>query len=118
MSDKEYFADFPKLTVLPWVLWALAAVLIVATVVWATKAHAEPRYQAGDSKVRVVLHDEPCRLKDQITNLPYRIVWHEGEKTVEGCWGPRPDAGVAMAYFADKTMGLIPLDALTKVSGA
>ena len=92
-------------------------VLLLIAVAWSTKAHAAPKFEAdSEGGVRVVLHDEPCAL-DAVTNLPYRVVWHEGGQKVEGCWGPRPDAQVAVAYFADKTVALIPFGDIRPVQG-
>lgn len=103
-----------RLTILPWLVWAL----FIVTVVWATKAYSDPRLQAVDDGVRVILYDDKCELEDQITNLPYKAVWEEKGKTYRGCWGPRPDMRVMVAYFEDKTIGVIPMGALTRVSGA
>lgn len=103
-----------RLTILPWLVWALIAV----TVVWATKAYSGPRLQATQEGVRVVLYDDPCQLTEQIANLPYKATWEEDGKTFQGCWGPRPDMRVMVAYFEDKTVGIIPMGALNRVSGA
>jgi len=96
----------------------LGVVCLIALVVVATNAHADPRFQVSTGDIRVVLHDEPCALKDQITNLPYRAVWYEKGQVFEGCWGARPDEGVVLSYFSDKTVGLIPMGALVPVRGA
>jgi hypothetical protein len=93
-------------------------VLLAVAVTWPTKAHADPRFQVSIEGVTVVLYDDKCDLTDQITNLPYKATWTEKGKTYRGCWGARPDAGVVMAYFEDKTIGLIPMQGLTPVRGA
>lgn len=103
-----------KLTVLPWLIWAF----IAATVVWATKAHSDPVMQAVDGEVRVVLFTEKCELTSLIQNLPYKAEWHEKGKVFQGCWGARPSYGFVLTYFADLTVGVIPIQALTKVRGA
>lgn len=100
------------------ILGLLLGAFIGSAVIYSVSSRAEPRFQVQNEGVRVVLHDEPCQLKEQITNLPYRVVWYEKGKAVEGCWGARPEAGIAMAYFADKTVGIIPLSELTPVRGA
>lgn len=100
------------------VIVTLGIICAIALVLAAANAHADPRFQVSTGDIRVVLHDEPCALKDQITNLPYRAVWHEKGQVFEGCWGARPDEGVVLSYFSDKTVGLIPMGALTPVRGA
>lgn len=96
----------------------LCGAILAATVLWATKAFAGPVYQAaGGDGVRVLLHDEPCAM-NQVSNLPRRATWIEGGKTFEGCWGFRPNEGVVLAFFSDKTVVAIPLRAFVKVQGA
>lgn len=116
-QDKEWFCDFPKmpkLTVLPWLVWAA----IIVSVIWATKAYAEPVLKATVEDVSVFLWTDECALKGQIKNLPYKATWQEKGKTFQGCWGARPDIGVVIFYFEDKTMGLAPIQAFEKVAGA
>lgn len=92
--------------------------VLVFTVAWATKAYADPRFAVSTDKFRVTLYDEPCALKDQITNLPYKAVWEEAGKVYQGCWGPRPEVESIVVYFTDKTVGIIPFGALKPVTGA
>ncbi len=96
------------------VLFAVA----VCAVLISNKAHAEPVYQAAsaDGALRIVLHDERCALAE-ITNLPRRATWTENGTTYEGCWGARPDQGIVLAYFSDKTVAAIPVQAFAKVTG-
>ena len=117
-QEKEYFADFPKLTILPWLLWALAIGVVIAAVLYAGKVRAEPRFTTTDGNVVVTLYDDACQLTDQITNMPYKATWQEGGKTFQGCWMARPDAQAALAYFADKTVALIPFGMLKAAQGA
>ena len=84
----------------------------------ATAAVAAPMFTVQADGVRVTLYDEPCTLKRDIVNLPYRATWEEKGKTFEGCFGARPDMGLVVVYFNDKTVGVIPLDALVKVRAA
>ncbi len=120
MRETEWFsgasieAPQPSLTVLPWLFWvAIALAMILAPL-----AYAEPVYQAGsaDGTLRIVLHDEKCALAE-IANLPRRATWTEGAKTYEGCWGARPDQGIVLAYFTDKTVVAVPVQAFSKVTG-
>jgi hypothetical protein len=115
-QEKEYFNDFPKmprLTVIPWVIWAA----IIVTAIWATSAAAEPRFQVTADGARVVLFDDKCAVS-AVANLPYKATWEEKGKVYQGCWGARPDAGVVMFYFDDKSVGIIPMQELTAVKGA
>ena len=93
----------------------LVLILIAAT--WPTKAHAEPVMQTSEGGVTVQLWTDACALQKQISNLPYKATWHENGKVIEGCWGARPDAGVVIFYFADKTVGMAPIQAFVKVVG-
>jgi hypothetical protein len=93
-------------------------VLVLLAATWPTKAHADPRFQVSTDKFRVVVYDEPCKLTDQISNLPYRATWQEGSKVYEGCWAPRTEIEAVVFYFADKTVGIIPFGALKPVQGA
>lgn len=97
----------------------LTVVLMAASVgiLYPKMARAEPVYQAVTGNVRRVLHDDACTLKE-ITNLPRRATWTEGGATFEGCWGARPEQGVVLAYFTDKTVAAIPISVFVKVLGA
>jgi hypothetical protein len=101
-----------------WVGRVLMAIAFLAFIAFATKAYAEPIYQANAENVNVVLFNDPCELTNHITNLKYKAEWHEGGKVIKGCWGPRPDYGLVQFYFEDKTTGLIPLQELAPVRGA
>ena len=116
MSEKEYDHDFPKipgLTVIPWLVWAVIIVLAI----WATKAYSEPVMQTSEGGVTLQLWTDACELQKDIQNLPYKATWHENGKVIKGCWGARPDVGVVVFYFADKTVGMAPIQAFTKVVG-
>ena len=100
-------------TILPWLLWALIAV----TAVWATKAHAVPIYEAiSEDGVRIVLHDDLCRLS-AVKNLKSRITWHENGVTTEGCWARHP-SGLIIAYFADLAVAVFPANVFRPIVGA
>ena len=92
----------------------LAALFLL---VYFVPANGEGVFQAEPGNgVRVVLHNEPCKLKE-VVNLPFRATWHEAGKEIEGCFGPRPDAGIVVFYFADKTVGIAPIDAFKRITG-
>lgn len=102
-----------RMVVLPWLLWAF----IAATAIWATKAHALERYEAiSEDGVRIVLHDDQCRLA-AVKNLKSRITWHEKGAVVEGCYGQHP-SGVLIAYFADFTVALFPMNVFQAIRSA
>jgi hypothetical protein len=113
-------AQHQRITWLPYSLWAaILAVLLGIALAGATRfAHAEPRFQVANKDITITLYDDPCELKDQISNLPFKAEWKEGAKTYRGCWGPRPDVEAVLFYFDDKTMGAIPFGAIHKVVGA
>lgn len=90
---------------------------LIALLVLATKAHADPRFQVVAEGARVVLHDDKCAVA-AVANLPYKATWEEKGKVFQGCWGARPDAGVVMFYFDDKSVGIIPISELTPVKAA
>lgn len=82
---------------------------MVLTVIFPPKARAE---EGG----AVRLLAEPCRLTDQVTNLPRRATWTEGAKVYEGCWGPHPQApGVVSTYWEDKTVVPILIENMTPI---
>ena len=93
--------------------WACLGTLLAI----ATPAGADPMFRATQGGVTVTLYDDPCELV-AVTNLPLKATWVENGKTYEGCYGARPDAGVVVFYFEDRTVGLIPFQALSKVVGA
>lgn len=96
----------------------IAAILSLAgTVIWATKAHAEPVYQVSEGATVITLYDEPCAL-DSIKNLPYKAEWREGGQVFSGCWGPWQNQQAVIGYFSDKTVAVIPFQVLKKVQGA
>lgn len=102
-----------RLTILPWLLW----VFIAVTAIWATKAHAMERYEAlSEDGVRIVLHDDACRLA-AVKNLKSRITWHEKGKVSEGCYGQHP-SGVLIAYFDDFTVALFPMNVFRAIRSA
>lgn len=78
---------------------------------------AGPMYEAkGEEGIRVVIHSEPCALKE-VTNLPKRATWHEKGQVTEGCAGSTPE-GFALFYWADKTVVQIHRSMFIRVVGA
>ena len=99
------------------VIAVLGFVCLIVLVGVATNAHAAPMAQTVTAEgARIVVTDEACQLKE-VTNLKYRAVWHEKGKTFEGCYAVHP-YGLVVAYFDDKTVAVMPLDAFVKVTGA
>lgn len=122
IDDKEHFYhDFPpmpNLTILPWLAWGVILGLVIAATFYASRVYADPRFMTTDGNgVVVTLHDTPCELKE-VANLQYKATWQEGNKTFQGCWGPRPDVQAVVAFFDDKTVAVIPFGMLKKVTGA
>lgn len=80
----------------------------VVLVLWLTHALADPRLigRSEDGTV-VTLYDEPCSLKEQVSNLPLRATWDKGQEHFEGCW-QLSQFGSVLFYFADKSVVGIP----------
>ena len=91
-------------------------ILLLALLLLPVNVFADALYQADDQGIRITLYDEPCKL-DAVKNLKFRAVWTEKGRDIEGCVGLRPDAGVVVAYFADKTVALIPMEIFRSVTG-
>jgi hypothetical protein len=67
-----------------------------------------------DGKATIHIYNEPCKLTQQITNLPMRATWTEDGKTSEGCFTIR--GSILLTYWAiDKTLGVIPVASLQMV---
>ena len=92
-------------------------VLLLIAATWPTGANALPLFQAEADGVRIVLTDEDCRLP-AVENLKKRAIWHEKGKVYEGCFGAHPVYPIIMAYFADKTVVVLPVEVFTPVQGA
>jgi hypothetical protein len=106
-----------RLTVIPWLLWAIIAAFAIAFIFHAGRASAEPRFSVQDKNVSVTLYDEPCALKEHVANLPYRAVWVEKGQAFEGCFGAWSDAEFVVAYFSDKTIAVFPFSVIKKLVG-
>lgn len=120
MRDDDYFQDHgePFPTVFPPLFWVAVAGIVLGAVFCAAKVYANPMFTAeGEGGAVVVLYDEPCRIKT-LTNLPYRATWAEKGKTFEGCFVPRPEAGMVLFYFDDGSVGYIPFQMLRKAVSA
>jgi len=71
-----------------------------------------------DKGVTITFYDDPCQLKDKVSNLPYKATWQEGGKTFQGCAAPRADLELVVVYFDDLTVALVPFHLLKKATGA
>ncbi len=109
-------SKLPRLTILPWLIWALAIGLAIGGVLYAAKVQAVPLYFAEAEGVRIILTDEDCKLPS-ISNLKKRATWTENGKTVEGCFGGHPQYPLVLFYFADKTIVVLPVEAFQRVNG-
>ena len=121
MDEREHqwhdFPEFPRLTILPWVLWALLAGIAIGGVLFAGQASAAPLFRAETDGVTITLYDEDCKLS-AVSNLKKRATWTEKGKTYEGCVGQHPAYPIFMAYFSDKTFVVLPIEIFSPVSGA
>lgn len=122
-EEHEWHDGFPVLprgmTVLPWLMWAVILSTVILAL-WAGKVYAEPMAVANvnGGQVVIMVYTDDCNLKDTVINLPKRATWTEGGKTFEGCVGVQPEAGVAMFYFDDKTVAIVPLQIFARATGA
>ena len=101
-------------TVFPLPVWAVILIFILC---WPSIVLSAPRFAASEGATTVTLYDEPCELKEVVTNLPYKATWVEGDKIIQGCWGAWVNDQRVLAYFGDKTVALIPFSVLSKVQG-
>lgn len=97
------------------IVYVLRVLFLLLLLLAASYALGEPVYEAKDDKVRVVIYTEACELKE-VTNLPRRATWTENGKVTEGCFGSMP--GLALFYWSDKTVVVIPQEMFTRVVGA
>ena len=124
MNDTNWFHDLTtdesrqeRATLAQRLIAWLGVVCLIVLVGLATNAYAEARFQVVADGAKVVLFDDKCAVS-AVANLPYKATWEEKGKVYQGCWGARPDAGVVMFYFDDKSVGIIPIGELTAVRGA
>lgn len=117
-AEHEQEQQPTRKTVAPY--WAVGAAILLgvalAGALWSGRAYSDPIFKAENEGVAITLYDEPCELA-AVSNLPFKAVWIEKGKTFQGCWGARTEVGLVVAYFDDRTVGLIPIQALKKVVG-
>jgi hypothetical protein len=100
--------------------WRRVALLIVLAAIVAIifiplKVYAAPLYVAETGGIRITLYSEPCEL-GAVTNLKMKATWVENGKVSQGCWAAT-QFGVVVAYFDDKTVATIPIQAFAQVQG-
>lgn len=139
IDDKEHqwhdFPPLPKLTILPWLLWALAAGLAIAGVLYAAKAHSVdiPLHVLEKGNVEIRLMGTPCVDPASIAQIrpivlhrfrAIESVWPERDgsrKAYAGCWAEltAEEAGeeVFLLVFSDGASGGIPKSEFKKVKG-
>lgn len=61
--------------------------------------------------MKIVFTDDPCTLAE-VKNLPYAATWTENGKVTAGCWGIHPQFHLVMTYWADRTVAIIPPEAV------
>ena len=115
-GDSNPVLPHKRLIVLPWLLWAAFIGFAVGCVFYVSRVEAVPVAEASADGAKIVLTDEDCKL-DAISNLKKRATWSEKGRVYEGCYGIHPD-GFVLAYFADKTVVVIPVYLFKRVSGA
>jgi len=78
-------------------------------------AQAKPIAQVSQGNVRVIFTDEPCALQG-VSNLKFRGIWLQDGKTFEGCWQSHQQFAIVITYWEDLTIGIIPLEAVSKTT--
>lgn len=123
-AQKEWFnglstneAKEERMHIRVWVGRVLLLAVIAVLTGFATGAFAGPLFQAEAEGVKVVLTDDDCRLP-AVENLKKRAFWHEKGKVYEGCFAAHPQFPIIMAYFADKTVVVLPVEMFVPVRGA
>lgn len=96
-----------------WRVLLLALFFVGLMVVSVASAQEAPIYQAVDGDVTLSLYTSPCRL-DGVSNLKLRAVWTETGKAFEGCFGIK--GGIAVFYFEDKSVFILPMSIFKKVT--
>ena len=87
--------------------------LLLALLLSASLAHAEPLAQVEREGTRVVLYSEPCALH-AVKNLPGRVTWKDASGEFEGCWSLN-NVGIASMYFDDLTVMSWPISIFSRV---
>lgn len=95
---------------------AMSRILLLVLLAAPQFANSEPRYQFSAPDLTITLHDDDCKLKSEITNLPRRAVWKHKDEVVDGCWGFSEQFGLVLLYFADKTATAIPSQIFQKIT--
>src|SRR5688572_20318091 len=124
-----------RLTVLPWMLWALIAGAVIAGVFYASRLHAEeiPIHVAEANGVEVRLMGTPCvdPISISLVKPQYlprlkaiQSTWPEKDgtrKAYAGCWLElTPEEAAEPAFllvFEDGTHGVVPKSEFKKMRG-
>jgi parallel beta-helix repeat protein len=107
----------PNLTVLPWLVWGVIVGLVIAALFYSVQAARRPAVQHDSRWRHHHAHGRALRgCGDHEPAVP-GDVGREGQ-AFEGCWAPHRELQVVIAYFDDKTVALIPIQAFVKVVGA
>ena len=96
----------------------VALLFVAGLALFAGKVFAEPVAQASNGKVTVTVYSEKCTHPDHVTNLPNRATWKEGDKVFDGCGGIDRNLGIAIFWFTDVTVFVLPLQAFSPLTGA
>ena len=121
MSEKEYDYDFPKFTILPWLIWAAVVGAVIAAVLYASKVHSEEipvhvydgdgvtmrlmRSPCSDPRSGMMIASEIPQYLDRFKKIESEWRMQDGSKrSFSGCW----------ATFAKGEVGN-PLDVLVLV---
>ena len=99
------------LTTLSALCIALAAAMLLSG-----PAFSEPVARATRGGAVITLHTDPCEQASSITNLPFKAVWVEGQTTFQGCYQAVPELSLVVLWFEDRSVVLLPISALRKVS--
>lgn len=67
----------------------------------------------SEDGVVITATNEPCRITEQVSNLPMRATWKEGRRVFEGCYGIKN--GIVLMFFEDKSVVFVPGQSFTRM---
>lgn len=95
--------------------WALAFLLAVCMIAFATIAQAKPTHIAQEGGITITVYDDKCALS--AVSMPFRATWKEESKHYEGCVIQHP-TGILIFYFTDRSIVLLAPQMFRPVTGA
>ena len=92
----------------------MVKVLGILALCLAFSAQAEQIASASGEGITVGIYTDKCAL-NSVSNLPYKATWTEKGKVSQGCYGI--NSGVAVFYWEDKTVVILPVSLFQRTTG-